>query len=144
MCRRLAILYPGIPHRTSSERIPMYLNATPYEWKWIMAKEQVRPLSPIKHLIRGMLMLLVCVNFRGRGRGCFDCWFNCERDAEKACGSFAGLSAAPLCTVLHFRQRTSRFNAINNNQIGRKSRAFNPWSKVRILHDPPYMYLKPR
>jgi len=44
----------------------MYLNATPYEWKWIMAKEQVRLLLPIKHLICGMLMLLVCVNFRGR------------------------------------------------------------------------------
>ena len=67
----------------------MNLNATPYEWKWIMAKEQVRPLSPIKHLIRGMPMLLVCLNFQGRG--CFDCWFNCKRDAEKACGSFAGI-----------------------------------------------------
>ena len=44
----------------------MNLNATPYEWKWIMAKEQVRPSSPIKHLTRGMQMLLVWVHFRGR------------------------------------------------------------------------------
>ena len=62
-----------------------------------MAKQQVRPLSSIKHLIRGMLVLLVWVNFRERG--CLDCQFNCKRDAEEACGSFAGLSAAPLCTV---------------------------------------------
>ena len=39
-----------------------------------------------------------------------DYWFNDKRSAEKACGSFAGLSAAPLCTVLHFRQRTPRYN----------------------------------
>ena len=44
----------------------MNLNATMYEWKWIMAKEQVRPPSPIKHLIHGMHMLLVWVHFRGR------------------------------------------------------------------------------
>ena len=35
--------------------------------------------------------------------------FNDKRGAEKACVSFAGLSAALLCTVLHFRQRASRY-----------------------------------
>jgi len=40
---------------------------------------------------------------KGRGRG------------DSDCGSFAGLSAAPLCTVLHYRQRASRIKVININ-----------------------------
>ena len=49
-----------------------------------------------------------------------------RRSAGKACGSFAGLSAAPLCTVLHSRQRTPRYYVIKNNKIGRTFRTFNP------------------